>query len=246
MYNPAILFCHSHRFCPTVPLAGSKEHMTIRKKLCVYFNPLKEDFSIAAVAVGAICTRHQQRECHGSGGAVWAGETERQKASSNVFLVASKERRRGKSPLKASSTQISPQNHADTKHAKIHIAHRYRAHTDTHAHGRAVRDKLNWVRSGGWWAVGGARRRNRRRRRRGRWEPWGWHTHTQHYHRTHTLAITRQESKENAEEIQNKKWNMHAVATPTETPAATAPWGRGPQNARRESSTLRAFSGDTS
>lgn len=28
--------------------------MTIRKKLCVYFNPLKEDFSIAAAAAAAL------------------------------------------------------------------------------------------------------------------------------------------------------------------------------------------------
>jgi len=131
MYNPAILFCHSHRFCPTVPLAGSKEHMTIRKKLCVYFNPLKEDFSIAAVAVGAICTRHQQRECQGVRGSSVGGGDGKAESKQQCFprsLQGAQTRKVTSKSKQHSDIPTEPRRYEarkDTHRTQMQSAHRY-------------------------------------------------------------------------------------------------------------------------
>lgn len=136
------------------------------------------------------------------GGVVWVvggggeeqanGEDRKREASRDVFLVAFKERRRGKSPLKS-------KQHADIPTKR----RRYKAHTNkkhtqilTHTGGQWAISLIEcaavWgTMGGGWWVVWGGRRR----RRKWKWRLWGWHSHTYHTtKRTHT----RQESKENA------------------------------------------------
>lgn len=172
------------------------------------------------------------------GGVVWVvggggeeqanGEDRKREASRDVFLVAFKERRRGKSPLKS-------KQHADIPTKR----RRYKAHTNkkhtqilTHTGGQWAISLIEcaavWgTMGGGWWEeVGGAGGSGS-----GDYGD-GIRTHTIPQNgRTHGRRARRTLSKK----FKKLKSEIYGDADR----------GRGPRNARRESSRLRAFSGHT-